>query len=382
MSYLLITNTYPSKDKIYANGFLHRRVKGYQQYQLDVTVVVFTTKIKRDTYYDGVKVMYMDEAQLYNHLQFHQYDKLLFHFINYKMFRAVERLATKPPIVVWLHGFEAEAWYTRYYNFLSSATALKNQLRKKDEHYAYQQAFLKDLMTRQDLDIQFVYVSKRFKDLYVDPFVGVEPEHYTIIPNIVDADIFPYHTKQREDRFHILTIRPFTAKNYANDLTVKVIQLLAKQRYFKQLTFSIYGDGPLFEELTAPLQKYANVHLNRQFVPQHEITDIHRQHGIYLGPTRHDSQGVSLNEAMSSGLVPVSNAIGGIPDFIEHGVSGFLAPRNDVETMADNIDYLIQHPDIFLKMSENAATMIQQKTGADVVIQKEIEVMSDGKYEL
>ncbi|ARJ51493.1 glycosyltransferase family 4 protein [Staphylococcus lutrae] len=382
MSYLLITNTYPNQEKIYANAFLHRRVKGYQQHQIEMTVVVFTTKIKRDAYYDGVKVMYMDEAQLYSHLKNHHYDKLLFHFINYKMFRAIERLAEKPPIVVWLHGFEAEAWYTRYYNYLSSATALKAQLQKKETHYEYQKAFLKDLMTRKDLEIQFVYISERFKVLYVDPFVGVTPERYHIIPNIVDAQIFPYTPKQVEDRFRIVSIRPFTAKNYANDLTVEVIQQLAKRRYFKKLSFSIYGEGPLFEKLTAPLKKYRNVQLHQKFVPQQDITHIHQQHGIYLGPSRHDSQGVSLNEAMSSGLVPISNAIGGIPDFIEHGISGYLAPRNDVERMALYIDELIQNPDVFLQMSQNAASMIQRKTGADVVIQKELEVITDGKYRL
>lgn len=73
----------------------------------------------------------MNEAQLYNHLLYNQYDKLLFHFINYKMFQAIERLEHKPKVAVWIHGFEAEAWYTRYYNYLASAKTLNEQLRKK-----------------------------------------------------------------------------------------------------------------------------------------------------------------------------------------------------------------------------------------------------------
>ncbi|MGV3243625.1 glycosyltransferase family 4 protein [Staphylococcus sp. 11261D007BR] len=380
MDYLLITNAYPNQNKIYANAFIHRRVKEYIARGLNITIVVFTTKIKRDEMYDGVKIMYMDEAQLYNHLLHFQYDKLLFHFINHKMFKAVERLDRKPNIVVWLHGFEAENWYTRYYNYLSSAKALKEQLRKKDEHYPYQKAFLKNLMERTDMKVQFVYVSKGLKEYYVDPYVGVEPREYYIIPNIIDENLFPYRQKTKEDRFHILSIRPFTAKNYANDLTVRVIQELSKKRYFKNLTFSIYGDGPLFEKITEPIKKLKNVYLHKMFVPQHEISDIHAKHGIYLGPSRHDSQGVSLNEAMSSGLVPISNAIGGIPDFITHGVTGYLAERNNVEQMVTYIDYLIKHPDEFLEMSRKAATSIQEITGKDIVINKEIEVITDGKY--
>ncbi|MBI5975393.1 glycosyltransferase family 4 protein [Staphylococcus canis] len=380
MAYLLITNAYPNKDKIYANAFVHRRVKEYIARDLDVTVVVFTTKIKRDEIYDGVRVKYMDESQLYNHLLYHQYDKLLFHFINYKMFNAVERIENKPDIVVWLHGFEAENWYTRYYNYLASPKALKEQLRKKDEHYPYQQAFLRHLMQRDDIRVQFIYVSRGLKEYYVDPFVGVEPKEYYIIPNIIDHKLFPYREKKEEDRFNILSIRPFTAKNYANDLTVRTIQLLSKKSYFKKLTFSIYGDGPLFDQITKPIKHYKNVNLNKMFVPQPEISKIHAENGIYLGPSRHDSQGVSLNEAMSSGLVPISNHIGGIPDFIQHGKSGFLAQRNNVEEMAEYIDYLIKHPDQFLEMSREASSSIQQLTGTHNVIEKEVEVITDGKH--
>ena len=378
MGYLLITNAYPNKEKIYANAFIHRRVKGYQAHGLNITIVVFTTKIKRDEYYDGVKIMYMDEAQLYNHLLYHQYEKLLFHFINYKMFNAVERLEYKPNIAVWIHGFEAEAWYTRYYNYLSSAKALNEQLRKKEMHYPYQRAFFQKLMTRKDIKVQFVYVSKGLKEYYVDPFVGVSPDNYEIIPNIIDNHMFPYKEKNESDRFNILSIRPYTAKNYANDLTVAVILALSKKKVFKKLHFSLYGDGPLFDEITQPIRHFSNVKLNKRFVPQHEIAELHAAHGIYLGPSRHDSQGVSLNEAMSSGLVPISNAIGGIPDFVEDGVSGFLAERNNVAQMVEAIMFLINHPKVFKEMSFTASRNIQQLTGNDVVINKELEVILHG----
>ncbi|MCG3413389.1 glycosyltransferase family 4 protein [Staphylococcus massiliensis] len=375
MSYLLIANSYPNKDKIYSNAFLHRRVKGYQEHGLDVKVVVFTTKVKRDEYYDGVHVMYMDEGQLYNHLKYNCYDKLLFHFINYKMFNAIERLSVKPKVVVWLHGFEAEPWFSRYYNYLESRNKLYEQLRKREEFFPYQKSFLQKMMTRQDMEVSFVYVSKAFKELYVDPNLGVEPHNYAIIPNIVDGDLFPYRKKKASDRLNILSIRPFTAKNYANDLTVKVIKQLKKKPYFKKLNFALYGDGPLFEEITEPIKKFKNVNLNKAFIPQNEISEIHQQYGTYIGPSRHDSQGVSLNEAMSSGLVPISNNIGGIGDFIEHGKTGFLADRNNVEQMVSYIDYIYKHPKEYLKMSEQTSKSIQQIAGNNVVINKELEVI-------
>lgn len=67
-------------------------------------------------------------------------------------------------------------------------------------------------MTRQDMNVQFVYVSRGLKEYYVDPFVGVSPQTYKIIPNIIDKHMFPYKEKNEDARFHILSIRPYTAK--------------------------------------------------------------------------------------------------------------------------------------------------------------------------
>lgn len=378
--YLLVCNAYPTVEKVYANGFLHRRVKSYQKAGLDVDVIVITTKVLKDKFYDGVHIKYMDEYQIASHLKEHPYGTALFHFINPKMFYGIKELPKeeRPNIVVWLHGFEAEAWHRRYYNFLDDIKKLDAQLERKDTAFETQREFLREIMTSDDYNIKFVYVSKQFKELYADPYIGVVPERFYIIPNIVDEDLFPYHKKGKKDRLNICSIRPYTARNYANDLTADFIKKVSKKRYFKKLTFDLYGDGPLFDKINQPLKKYDNVHLHKRFVPQNEIPDIHKAHGVFLGPSRHDSQGVSIGEAMSSGLVPISNAIGGIPEFVEHEKTGMLASRDDVDEMVAYYDRLYKNPKKYLEMSRAASKRIQQQTGVDTVIKKELEVITSG----
>jgi len=378
--YLMICNAYPTLENLYANSFLHRRVKAYQQKGLEVDIVVITTKVLKDKYYDGVHIKYMDEYQIASFLKENDYSTVLFHFINQKMFYGINQLEEqeRPNIVVWLHGFEAEAWHRRYYNFLENISQLDNALERKDTVFQPQKEFLQDIMTRKDLNIKFIYVSRRFKELYVDPYVGVVPDNYHIIHNIIDDELFQYHKKSADDRLKICTIRPFTAKNYANDITVDVIKQLSRKKYFHKLEFNIYGDGKLFNVLTNPLKQFDNVNLHKGFVKQNDIPEIHKNHGIYLGPSRHDSQGVSLGEAMSSGLVPVTNNIGGIPEFITHKETGMLASRDNVNEMVKHIEFLYKHARKFKKMSENAAESIKQQAGLDIVISKEIEVITNG----
>ncbi|XQF90920.1 hypothetical protein ACOBV8_06130 [Pseudoalteromonas espejiana] len=46
--------------------------------------------------------------------------------------------------------------------------------------------------------------------------------------------------------------------------------------------------------------------MNSRFLQPIEIPKVHQKAGIYLGVTRMDAQGVSMCEAMSSGLPTVS----------------------------------------------------------------------------
>lgn len=189
--YLLISNAYPTLDNLYSNSFLHRRVKAYQDKGLKVDVVVLTTRVIKDKFYDGVHIKYMDEYQIASYLKQNAYQTVMMHFVNPKMFHGIDALSKeeRPNIVVWLHGFEAEAWHRRYYNFLENISQLDSALERKDSVFEPQREFLKELMTRDDLNIKFVYVSKRFKELYVDPYVGVVPEKFTIIHNIIDGEL-------------------------------------------------------------------------------------------------------------------------------------------------------------------------------------------------
>lgn len=62
---------------------------------------------------------------------------------------------------------------------------------------------------------------------------------------------------------------------------------------------------------------------------------------ILLMPSELESFGLAALEAMACEVVPICTRTGGVPEVVEHGVSGFLADVGDVETMArEAIDLL------------------------------------------
>ena len=173
--------------------------------------------------------------------------------------------------------------------------------------------------------------------------------HYEVVHNPIDTDLFAYHPKSTEQCKKILSIRPYTSRTYANDLSVKVILALTGKPYFKDLEFRMIGDGKLFDEALAPLRGYSNVYIEGLYLTQAEIAAFHREYGISLCPTRMETQGVSRNEAMSSGLVPITNAVAAIPEFVDDSC-GILAPSEDAEAMAHGIARLFAKPDTFASL--------------------------------
>jgi glycosyltransferase involved in cell wall biosynthesis len=131
------------------------------------------------------------------------------------------------------------------------------------------------------------------------------------------------------------------------------------------------GDGKLFEETLAPLRHFENVKIERRFLTQPEIAQLHKEYGVFLCPTRWDSQGVSRDEAMASGLVPVTNAVAAIPEFVDK-TCGVLANAEDAEDLAAGIMWLYENPAHFQALSKAAAARVRRQSGSHIVISKEL----------
>jgi len=378
--FLLISNAYPSSENIYRNGFIHRRVKSYldKDYKVDV-FYLHSSFLNADIYtYDGVTVNTGNREHYENFLKINEYDNYLIHFVNPDMYFPIVNNIDNPNITIWIHGFEAENWHRRWFNFLNSKSDLVKVLNQAEEYFPNQLNFLHNIYLEEKINVKFIHISKWFKESVADIDAKAIPKKCWIIPNIVDGEIFDYQEKSIDKRTKILSIRPYASKKYANDLSVEAVEILSKTPFFEELEFHFYGDGILFNKVLEPIKKFKNVHINKKFLTQDEITKIHNDFGVFLCPTRWDSQGVSMCEAMSSGLVPVSNNNTAIPEFVTHNFSGLLAKSDNSRDIAYQIERLYYNQELFTYLSENAASSIRSIADENVVIDKELDVIIHG----
>jgi L-malate glycosyltransferase len=89
---------------------------------------------------------------------------------------------------------------------------------------------------------------------------------------------------------------------------------------------------------------------------------------IMLLPSELESFGLAALEAMACSVVPIATRVGGLPEVVEHGTSGFLADVADVETMARYAIDLLSSNDHLKQMSAAAREVALSRFCSDRII--------------
>lgn len=120
-------------------------------------------------------------------------------------------------------------------------------------------------------------------------------------------------------------------------------------------TLSIVGDGPLKDDLQKQIDELG---LSKSVFLKGKTSDIMKEYldvSIVAVSSLYEGFGLAILEAMSCGIPVVSFACPcGPRDMIESGENGFLIPKDDVETLADKLVYLMRHPEERKEMGKNA----------------------------
>lgn len=371
-STLLISNAYPSYQDLYRNFFVHRRAFEYERENQSLDVFRFTPHDSESfTEFEGIQIITGYKKNLDELLSIGVHKKVLVHHLTPEMWGELEKHVDRLKVIIWIHGSEIQPWQRREFNYDS-----EEELRRAKEQSNERMAFWKGLFALNHPNVHFVFVSDNFyREVVADLGMELAMERYSIIHNFIDTDLFRYGEKTAEMRKKILSIRSFASPKYANDLTVKAIVELSKSSNFKDMEFRIVGDGKLFNEVTAPLKMFSNVILEQRFLPLEEMVAMYHEYGIFFNPTRWDSQGVSRDEAMSSGLVPVTNNVAAIPEFADSKCA-ILVAAEDYVGMAKGVEMLYRDPALFRKMSKAARERVEGQSSKQFTIRRELELIN------
>ncbi|MCC2955057.1 TIGR03088 family PEP-CTERM/XrtA system glycosyltransferase [Massilia sp. IC2-477] len=186
---------------------------------------------------------------------------------------------------------------------------------------------------------RYVPVSHELRG-WLERVVRIPARKIQLIDNGVDTERFrpgvagPLEAWQSDpDAFVIGTVgRLQDVKDHAT-LVEAFVQLRALLPQAK-LRLVLVGDGPLRGQLEAQVRERA-LEASVCFAgARSDVAPVMRSFSLFALSSIAEGTPVTLLEAMASGLPVVATAVGGIPDLVEQGVSGTLAPARDPQALA------------------------------------------------
>src|ERR1700756_3558472 len=160
-----------------------------------------------------------------------------------------------------------------------------------------------------------------------------------VIYNSVNCDIYSRNTEiAGEMRREYAPNNQRVLVHLSNFRPVKritdVIEIFDRVRKQIPSRLLLIGDGP-DRSVAEWLAVQKGIHDDVLFLgKQDQIYEQVAVADIMLMPSELESFGLAALEAMACKVVPITTRVGGLPEVIEHGRTGFMAEGGDVDTMA------------------------------------------------
>jgi N-acetyl-alpha-D-glucosaminyl L-malate synthase BshA len=160
---------------------------------------------------------------------------------------------------------------------------------------------------------------------------------------------------------HISNLRPVKRAGMALDVFRRI-------RTHARARFLIVGDGPDREELERQASEYA---LGDDVVflgEQEDLVALLSISDLFLLPSIQESFGLAALEAMACGVPVVASKVGGLPEIIEDGVTGFVCAPDDVAGMVERGVRLLTDPDLHGRIAANASSLVRTSYCTDRIV--------------
>ena len=95
---------------------------------------------------------------------------------------------------------------------------------------------------------------------------------------------------------------------------------------------------------------------------------------LFLLPTRADNLPLVLQESMACGTPMISFKIGGVPDLVQPGITGYLAAPEDTQDFARGIQELLEDATLRGQMSQNCRAITLKEHPLDLQTQRYIDL--------
>ena len=195
---------------------------------------------------------------------------------------------------------------------------------------------------------------------YVAAVHAVDPGRVVVLPCGVDTDRFRPDERWRPEPPQIVCVaRLVPVKNLG--LLLEACRIMCDQRVGFRCV--VVGDGRAREELMA-LRDRLRLRAVVEFVgPARQSDVLLRWQRARVAVLTSASEGmpVSLMEAAACAVPAVATAVGGVPELVEDGVTGFLASPGDADAVAQRLRSVLRDREFARRMGAAARRRVRER---------------------
>jgi N-acetyl-alpha-D-glucosaminyl L-malate synthase BshA len=176
---------------------------------------------------------------------------------------------------------------------------------------------------------------------------GCDGCEITMIPNFVNpAEYFPAAATEGHGGFapaghrvlvHVSNFRPVKR-------LLDVVRVFGGVRKVMPATLVLVGDGPDYQAAQREATLLGVKSDVRFFGRVDDVADILRGGDLFLLPSETESFGLAALEAMACGMPVIASRVGGLPEVVTEGQSGYLVPVGDVAGMTERAIEVLGDP--------------------------------------
>ncbi len=221
----------------------------------------------------------------------------------------------------------------------------------------------------------FLPVCDYFKKKLIS--LGCDPHKIDVHHSAIDCTKFFFKERKKPKKgiINLVSVCRLVEKK-GLDYAIKAIAAVVRK--YKNIHYTIVGDGPMQEELKRLIRKLKlkkKVTLYGWGTQEQVVTILNDSH-IFLLPSITSADGNeegipnALKEAMAMGLLSVGTWHAGTPELIDNGVSGFLVPEKNSTELAKKILHIIEHPEIWKSVGAAGRKKVEDEFETKQSIQK------------
>ncbi len=191
----------------------------------------------------------------------------------------------------------------------------------------------------------------------------------------VDADLFCPAPSRSVLPGYVLTVGRMSDPRKRHMLLLEAYRILCERSENPPGLMLAGPDGPTaeFETRARALGLWDRIDV-RVFPEKADLARLYREASAFVLASDEEGFGVTVIEAMASGVPAVSTRSGGPDNIIEDGVDGFLVERDDAKALAERLLRLSQDEILNQEMGKCARATILKRYSEDVTGQAFIDV--------